>query len=52
MRPHLALPASAVPCANIMNGQFVLMGVAFAVNECSELCIYGAQEFAQPQRAP
>lgn len=37
-------------CANIMNGTFIEMGIAFATNPKSDAGIYWAQVFATPRR--
>ena len=36
-------------CANLMNGAFTEMGVAYAVNAKSEMGVYWAQEFGTPR---
>jgi uncharacterized protein YkwD len=36
-------------CANLMNGAFSEMGVAYAVNSKSEMGVYWAQEFGAPR---
>lgn len=42
--------ASPGHCTNLMNEEFVDMGIAFAVNPRSPLGIYWAQELAKPQQ--
>ncbi len=36
-------------CANLMNGRFTEMGVAYAVDKKSEMGVYWAQEFGTPR---